>query len=156
MGAALRQRQDMVDFFGRGDFTGPLALLAQWVGCDIAVTNPLPCAAIPALAGRIALVLVVMRRDDFLVFLAIAPGVQARAAGIGTGALGFVWHTDCRLLPAKRKPPQLFLRRPLYFFFVAIIILPDFHSVFLCLLVSSFSLPVPDIDAILIADYLRK
>ena len=65
----------------QGDFTSPLALLAQWVGCDIAVTNPLPCAAIPALAGRIALVLVVMRRDDFLVFLAIAPGGQARAAG---------------------------------------------------------------------------
>ena len=138
MGAALGQRQDMVDFFGRGDFTGPLALLAQWVGCDIAVTNPLPCAAIPALAGRIALVLVIMRRDDFLVFLAIAPGGQARAAGIGTGALGFVGHTGCRLLPAKRKPPQIFLRRPLYFFFVAIVILPDFHSVFLCLLVSSF------------------
>ena len=92
MGASLRQRQDMVDFLGRGDFTGPLALLAQWVSCDLAVTNPLPCAAIPALAGWIALVLVIMRRDDFLVFLTIAPGGQARAAGIGTGALGFVWH----------------------------------------------------------------
>ena len=92
MGAALGQRQDMVDFLGRGNLTGPLALLAQWVGCDIAVTNPLPCAAIPALAGRIALVLIVMRRDDFLVFLTIAPGGQTRAAGLGTGALGFVWH----------------------------------------------------------------
>lgn len=81
MGAALGQRQDMVDFFGRGDFTGPLALLAQWVGCDIAVTNPLPCAAIPALAGRIALVLVIMRRDDFLVFLAIAPEVKRGQPG---------------------------------------------------------------------------
>ena len=90
MGAALRQRQDMVDFFGRGDLTGPLALLAQWVGCDISVTNPLPCAAIPATACRIALVLVVMRCDDFLVFLAIAPGGQSRAAGVGTGVLGFV------------------------------------------------------------------
>ena len=95
----------MVDFLGRGDLTGPLALLAQWVGCDIVVTNPLPCAAIPALTGRVALVLVVMRRDDFLVFLAIAPGGQARAAGIGTGALGFVWHTGCRLLPGKKKAP---------------------------------------------------
>ena len=156
MGAALGQRQDMVDFFGRGNFTAPLALLAQWVGCDIAVTNPLPCAAIPALAGRIALVLVVMRRDDFLVFLAIAPGGQARAAGIGTGALGFIGHTGCRLLPGKKKASADFPAKAAVFFFVAIVILPDFHSVFLCLLVSSFSLPVPDIDAILITDYLRK
>ena len=116
MGAALGQRQDMVDFLGRGDLTGPLALLAQWVGCDIAVTNPLPCAAIPALAGRIALVLVIMRRDDFLVFLAIAPGGQARAAGIGTGALGFVWHTGCRLLPGKKKASADFPAKAAVFF----------------------------------------
>ena len=116
MGAAFGQRQDMVDFLGRGYLTSPLALLAQWVGCDIAVTNPLPCAAIPALAGRIALVLVVMRRDDFLVFLAIAPGGQARAAGIGTGALGFVWHTGCRLLPGKKKAPADFPAKAAVFF----------------------------------------
>ena len=137
MGAALGQRQDMVDFFGRGDFTGPLALLAQWVGCDIAVTNPLPCAAIPALAGRIALVLVIMRRDDFPMFLAIAPRGQSRAAGIGTRALGLYGIQAAASFQAKRKPPQIILRRPLYFF-VAIVILPDFHSVFLCLLVSYF------------------
>lgn len=82
----------MVDFLGRGDLTGPPALLAQWVGGDIAVTNPLPCAAIAPLAGRVALVFIVMRRDDFLVFLTIEPGGQAWAAGIGTRSLGFVWH----------------------------------------------------------------
>ena len=138
MGAALGQRQDMVDFFGRGDFTGPLALLAQWVGCDIAVTNPLPCAAIAPLAGRVALVFIVMRRDDFLVFLTIAPGGQARAAGIGTRALGLVWHK----LPPPSGHKESLRRFPCegrcIFFFVAIVILPDFHSVFLCLLVSSF------------------
>ena len=57
----------------------------------------------------------------FFLFNCQTPGIQAAAS-----------------FRAKRKPPQIFLRRPLYFFFVAIVILPDFHSVFLCLLVSSF------------------
>lgn len=39
------QRQDMVDFLGRGDLTGPPALLAQWVGRDIAVTISLSSIA---------------------------------------------------------------------------------------------------------------
>ena len=51
----------MVYFPGGGDLTGQL-----------------PCAAIAALTDWVALVLVVMRRDDFLEFLAIAPGGQMR------------------------------------------------------------------------------
>jgi len=93
----------MVNLLGRCQLPGLPAFLTERVFADIAVTNPLPCAAIPALTGRIALVLIVMRCDDFLVFLSIAPGGQARAAGIGTGAHGFVWHIGCRLLPGKKK-----------------------------------------------------
>lgn len=129
----------MVNLLGRGQLPGFPAFLTERVFADIAVTNPLPCAAIAPLAGRVAPVLVIMRRDKFLVFLTIAPVGQARASGIGTGALGFVWH---RLPPPslqKESPRRLLLRRlsciPA---FVAIVILPDFQGVFLCLLVSSF------------------
>ena len=77
-----------------------------------------------------------MRRDDLLVFLAVPPVRKARASRIGTGTLGLVWH-GCRLLPWHRKSPA-FLRSLCIFVLSAILILPNFYSVFLCLLVSYF------------------
>lgn len=131
----------MVNLLGRGQLPGLPAFLTERVFADIAVTNPLPCAAIAPLAGRVAPVFVIMRRDNFLVFLTIAPVGQARASGIGTGALGFVWHKLPPPFGQKESPRRLLLRRPSCIpAVVAIVILPDFQGVFLCLLVSSFYL----------------
>ena len=130
----------MVNLLGWGQLPCFPAFLTERVFADIAVTNPLPCAAIAPLAGRIAPVFVIMRRDNFLVFLTIAPVGQARASGIGTGALWFIWHNQFYLLPGRKKAPAVqSLQRLTYILaFVAIVILPDFQGVFLCLLVSSF------------------
>ena len=139
MGSAARQWRYMVNLLGRGQLPGLLAFLTERVFADIAVTNPLPCAAITPLAGRVAPVPVIMRSDNFLVFLTIAPVRKARASGIGTGALEFVWHKLPPPFGHKKSPRRLLLRRPSCIpVFVAIVILPDFQGVFLCLLVSSF------------------
>ena len=129
----------MVNLLGRGQLPGLPAFLTERVFANIAVTNPLSCAAIAPLAGRGAPVLVIMRRDNFLVFLTIAPVGQARASGIETGALGFVWHKLPPPFGQKESPRRLLLRRPSCIpAVVAIVILPDFQGVFLCLLVSFF------------------
>lgn len=135
MGAALRQRPDVVYFHGGGQLSVLLALLAHGMFRQVSVTNPPPCAAIPALTLRVAHMPVIMRRYNFLVFPAIPPVRKARASRIRTGTLGSVWHGG-RLLSWHRKSPA-FLRSSV-FDFSAIVILPDSYGVFLCLLVSSF------------------
>lgn len=139
MGSAARQWRYMVNLICRSQLSGLLAFLTERVFTDKAITNPLPCAAITPLTGRIAPVFVIMRRDNFLVFLTIAPVGQARASGIGTGALGFVWHKLPPPFGQKESPRRLLPRRPCCIpAVVSIVILPDFQGVFLCLLVSSF------------------
>ena len=107
MGSSLCKWKDVVYFFRKRQFSFFPALLAKRMCCDIAVTNTLPRASIPAFAGRVAFMLVIMRRNDLLVFLAIPPICQTRAAGIGTGALWSVWHNH-RLLPGIGKAPADF------------------------------------------------
>lgn len=109
MGAALGERENMMYFLGWCQFSVLLALFAQWVGRDISITNPFPCAAIATLAGWITFMSVIVRRNNFLVFLAISPVSQSRTAGIGAGALWFVWHS-CRLLSGHKESPRRFLR----------------------------------------------
>ena len=99
MGAAPGKRQNMVDFLGGDSFSGPLAPLAQRMGGYVPVADALPCPAISPLTGWIALIFVISRRDEPLVLLAISPAGEKRAAGIGTGALGFIGH---RLPPPFR------------------------------------------------------
>lgn len=129
----------MVYFLGGCHLPRLPAFLAQWMGSYVAVTNPFPCPPIPFLAGRVTLMLIVMRRNNLLVLLAVPPVCQLRAAGIGTGTLWFIWHNQFYLLPGRKKAPAVqSLQRLTYILaFVAIVILPDFQGVFLCLLVSS-------------------
>lgn len=139
MSATFRKRFDMMDFLGSCQPSGFPAFLAQWMFCQIPVADLPPCPPIPALAGRIALVLIVMRRNDLLVFLAIPARYQPGTTWIRTGALRLIRHR-CRLLPDRKKAPAVYSAKASLFSFVAIVILPDFYSVFLCLLVSSLRL----------------
>src|SRR5699024_9448541 len=107
-----------------------------WMFCQIPVADLPPCPPISALAGRITLVLIVMRRNNLLMFLAIPARYQPGATGIRTRALRLIRHSCC-LLPDRKKAPAVCSAKASVFFFVAIVILPDFYSVFLCLLVSS-------------------
>ena len=81
--------------------------------------------------------LIVVHRNDLLMFLAISARYQPGETGIRTGALRLIRHS-CRLFPDRKKAPAVCSAKTSVFFFVAIVILPDFHGVFLCLLVFSF------------------
>ena len=101
---------------GSRQLPGFPALLAQRMCCHIPVTNSFPCTAIAPPAGRITFMFVVVRRNNLLMFLTIPAICQLGTAGIGTGTLGFVWHS-CRLLPVIKKAPADCPARALYFYF---------------------------------------
>ena len=97
----------MVYFLGGRHLPRLPAFLAQWVGSYVAVTNPLPCPPISFPAGRITLMLIVMRRNDLLMLFTVPPVRQLRTAGIGAGTLWFIWHNQFYLLPGRKKAPAV-------------------------------------------------
>jgi len=95
----------MVYFLGGCHLPRLPAFLAQRVGGYVTVTNPLPCPPVPFPAGRVTLMLIVMRRDDLPMLPTVPPVRQLRTARIGAGTLWFVWHNQLYLLPGRKKAP---------------------------------------------------
>ena len=82
-----------MNFFSGRQLALLLALFTERMRLDVAVTDSFPCPAIAFVGCRIAFVLVVLFVHDLLmlgtVLLAYS---EPTAAGVGTGALRFVWH----------------------------------------------------------------
>lgn len=85
---------------------------------SVAVTDSFPCSAVFLIYVRGTFILVVLPAGDCFVLLAVLSIREVRAAGVGTGALGFSWHRFTSLghkkSPAGEGLPQGFRR----FYFV--------------------------------------
>lgn len=94
MGAAHRERDDMVYLFGRREHAVPLALLTEGMRRDIPVADTLPSSAIPFLGSRVALVLLIPLRLLLLMDRAEPTLRQLWAAGEAAGGLGLSGHSS--------------------------------------------------------------
>lgn len=106
VGATLAERQDVVDFLGRGEPAFFLALLTQRMFGNIAGTNLAPLPSIPAVDLRVALIAPVVVLGEFGVLVTVPAVREARTSGIGAGRWGLAWH-HC-LLVATAKPQEDF------------------------------------------------
>ena len=92
VGAALRQRLDVVYLLGRNDPSLLLTHLTQWLLCNVSVSNTFPGSAIPAVHIRVPVVLLVAFVLLPLVFLTEPSIGQLWASRVGTWPLRFSWH----------------------------------------------------------------
>ena len=92
MGAAVGQRNDVVDLLGRGEDTAFVALLAEGVSGGVSVTDTLPRSAVAPLGGGVPLVAFVAAVLLLSVFLAEPSIGQVGTAGETAGTLGRLWH----------------------------------------------------------------
>ena len=92
MGAALRYRDNMVNFLHRCDPTFFEALFAQRVRRHISGADPVPRTTI--LAGRVgrSLIPIVLLPRVLPVLIAVCSVSQVWTAGIGTRPLRSSWH----------------------------------------------------------------
>ena len=102
MGAAVGQRNDVVDLLGRGEDTAFVALLAEGVGGGVSVADALPRSAVAPLGGGVPLVAFVAAVLLLSVFLAEPSIGQVGTAGETAGVF---WHPGhgSHLHPGKRK-----------------------------------------------------
>lgn len=92
MCSTLREWELMMYLFGC-DVTSVLqALLTQWVGSSVAVTDAFPISAVASLGSRVTVVLFVAFVLFLLVLQAVATVRKVRAAGMGTRSFRFPWH----------------------------------------------------------------
>lgn len=118
MGAARRQRNDMVHLRSRRHPALAPAHLAQGMRGNKPAPNGWPRAVVPLLHFRRSAVAIVLGRDQLLVYRAVLPVRQLRAAGIAAGMLGLSWHSRLHSKSARRFLCERF-REP--FFTTAII-----------------------------------
>ena len=101
-----------MNLFGWCQLVLLLAFLTEWMSFDVAVTDSLPGPTISFVGRRIAFVLVVLFVHDLLmlgtVLLAYS---KPTAAGVGTGALRFVWHWFTSLSGHTKSPRGVIPRR---------------------------------------------
>ena len=93
VGAALRQRLDVVYLLGRGDPSLLLTYLTQWMLCNMPVSDAFPCPAVSAVHSRVPVVLLVAFILLPLVLLTESAVRKPGTAGVGARALWFSWHT---------------------------------------------------------------
>ena len=93
VGAALRQRLDVVYLLGRGDPSLLLTYLTQWMLCNMPVSDAFPRSAVPAAHSRVPVVLLVAFVLLLLMFLTEPAVRKPGTAGVGARALWFSWHT---------------------------------------------------------------
>ena len=92
MGAALRYRDNMVNFLHRCDSTFFEALFAQRVRRHISGADPVPRTTILTGCVRRSLISIVLLPRIFPVLLAIRSVCQIWTAGIGARSLRFLRH----------------------------------------------------------------
>ena len=92
VGAALRQRLDVVHLLGRGDSSFLLTHLTQRVLRYMAVADAFPRSAVPAAHSRVPVILLVTFVLLLLMFLTEPAVRKPRTAGVGARALWFSWH----------------------------------------------------------------
>lgn len=103
IGAAARQRENMMNLLGWRQPTGLLARLAERVCLDETVTDTLPRAAVAFVCLRLTLEMIVMIVRLSLMLRTVLPACgEPTAAGIGAGTLWFVGHV-IHFLKGKRK-----------------------------------------------------
>ena len=103
--AALRERKDVVDFFGRRQLALLLTLLAEGMQLDVAVADALPASAVAFVGLGVALVLVVLFVHDLLMLGTVLLTLsEPTAAGVGAGTLWFIWHGFTSLSGHKKSP----------------------------------------------------
>ena len=91
--AALREREDVVDLFGRRQLALLLALLTKRMQLDVAIADALPASAVAFVGLGVALVLVVLFVHDLFMLGAVLLAVcKPTAAWVSTRTLRFVWH----------------------------------------------------------------
>ena len=118
MGAARRQRNDVVYLRSRRHPALPAAHFAQGMRGNKPAPNRWPRAIVPLLHFRRSAVAIVPGRDQLLVRRAVLPVRQLRAAGTAARVLGFSWHSRLHSKSARRFLCERF-REP--FFTTAII-----------------------------------
>ena len=92
VGAAFRQRFDVVNLH-RFDIAAFLqAQFAQRIIGGIAVANAFPCSTVPALGFRVAVIFFISLGFQLGVFLTKPAVCQLGAAWVGAGALWLSWH----------------------------------------------------------------
>ena len=102
MGAAMGQRNDVVDFLSRGEDAAFVALLAEGVSGGVSVTEVLPRSAIAPLGGGVPLIAFVAAVLLLGVFLAEPSIGQVGTARETAGAAGHLRHGG-HLHSSKRK-----------------------------------------------------
>ena len=90
--AAVREGCAMVNQYGGDALASSQAHLAQRVGRQVSSTDGLPRMSIAFGCGRVALLLLIAPGLLLGVGVAITLVCQGRAAGVGAGLRGFVWH----------------------------------------------------------------
>lgn len=102
----FRQWLDMMHLFRFHQQTFLETQLTEWMLLNILVTDTLPSTTVATLGLRIPVELLVALVLLLLVFGTEASIRKVRAAGEGTGALWFGWHSVL-LLWVIEKPPQM-------------------------------------------------
>ena len=92
VGAALRQRLDVVYLLGRNDPSLLLTHLTQWLLCNVSVSDTFPRSAVSAAHCRVSVVLLV----TFILLplmLLTEPAIRKLwTSRVGTRPLRFSWH----------------------------------------------------------------
>lgn len=113
----------MVDLLGRNVEPAFQTHFTQRVLGDIAVTDTLPSASIPAFGLRAAVIFFIACVFLLLMYRAIPSISQIGTAGIGAGPLGFPWHLITSLYAHKKSPAGAGSHKASVCFSLSIIIL---------------------------------
>ena len=104
--ATLRQRLEVVDFLGGDKPSFFPAMLAQWMGLDIAVTDSFPGTSVTAAGSRVTVVAFITLCLLLCVFLAEPSVSKVGTAGMGTRSFWLSWHLVHLL---RNSSPSLYL-----------------------------------------------
>src|SRR5699024_4336552 len=92
MRSALREGDNMMDFFHRSQPSFLQTHLTQGVRCGIAVADSFPSPAVLLVAVCMAAVFVVPFPGNSLMLLTVLPVREVWTVGVGAGAFWSLWH----------------------------------------------------------------
>lgn len=105
MRPALREGNNVMDFLYRSQPSFLQTHLTQRMRRSIAVADSFPSSAVLLVAVGGTSVPVVLSAGGSFMLLTVLPIREVGAAGVGAGALWFLWHAAPRF-PGKRKALQ--------------------------------------------------